>query len=146
MSKRFKLLFFESRRGHTRCSRDWSSDVCSSDLFCGKDPRCKAVLGMDPWMRPVSAEVISGGVRQPAFFMFSEQWAQDVGNRNKNNLLLDQFLPNNSDSRGVIEILGTAHLDFSDLPLLSPIAPLLGLKGPLNGERVIEIVDAYLVD
>ena len=22
-----------SRRRHTRCSRDWSSDVCSSDLF-----------------------------------------------------------------------------------------------------------------
>src|SRR2546429_2460318 len=24
-------LFFSSRRRHTRCSRDWSSDVCSSD-------------------------------------------------------------------------------------------------------------------
>src|ERR1041385_9389820 len=23
---------FSSRRRHTRCSRDWSSDVCSSDL------------------------------------------------------------------------------------------------------------------
>src|SRR5256884_4299979 len=26
------FLFFSSRRRHTRCSRDWSSDVCSSDL------------------------------------------------------------------------------------------------------------------
>src|SRR2546422_3849366 len=26
------LFFFSSRRRHTRCSRDWSSDVCSSDL------------------------------------------------------------------------------------------------------------------
>src|SRR5690606_31955905 len=25
--------FFSSRRRHTRFSRDWSSDVCSSDLF-----------------------------------------------------------------------------------------------------------------
>src|SRR2546429_2597334 len=24
-------FFFSSRRRHTRCSRDWSSDVCSSD-------------------------------------------------------------------------------------------------------------------
>src|SRR2546429_9531368 len=24
---------FSSRRRHTRCSRDWSSDVCSSDLL-----------------------------------------------------------------------------------------------------------------
>src|SRR2546429_9231620 len=28
----FIFFFFSSRRRHTRCSRDWSSDVCSSDL------------------------------------------------------------------------------------------------------------------
>src|SRR5207245_3137499 len=27
-----RLFFFSSRRRHTRCYRDWSSDVCSSDL------------------------------------------------------------------------------------------------------------------
>src|SRR5256884_8655711 len=26
------IFFCSSRRRHTRCSRDWSSDVCSSDL------------------------------------------------------------------------------------------------------------------
>src|SRR5699024_12877675 len=26
------LIFFSSRRRHTRSKRDWSSDVCSSDL------------------------------------------------------------------------------------------------------------------
>src|SRR5690606_39735252 len=32
------LFFFSSRRRHTRFSRDWSSDVCSSDLvFTGFD-------------------------------------------------------------------------------------------------------------
>src|SRR5256884_4115098 len=29
---RLVVFFFSSRRRHTRCSRDWSSDVCSSDL------------------------------------------------------------------------------------------------------------------
>src|SRR5690554_7572331 len=28
----FGFFFFSSRRRHTRCGRDWSSDVCSSDL------------------------------------------------------------------------------------------------------------------
>src|SRR6266852_6632265 len=28
----FEFFFFSSRRRHTRCYRDWSSDVCSSDL------------------------------------------------------------------------------------------------------------------
>src|SRR5690606_33302373 len=41
------LFFFSSRRRHTRFSRDWSSDVCSSDLrkdhkpnegHCGRTP------------------------------------------------------------------------------------------------------------
>src|SRR5699024_11815356 len=29
------LFFFSSRRRHTRSKRDWSSDVCSSDLVIG---------------------------------------------------------------------------------------------------------------
>src|SRR5579883_2955410 len=35
---RFFFFFFSSRRRHTRFSRDWSSDVCSSDLI-GVPPR-----------------------------------------------------------------------------------------------------------
>src|SRR5687768_1759856 len=30
---KYVVFFFSSRRRHTRCSRDWSSDVCSSDLW-----------------------------------------------------------------------------------------------------------------
>src|SRR5690554_7167229 len=33
----FFFFFFSSRRRHTRCGRDWSSNVCSSDLSA---PRC----------------------------------------------------------------------------------------------------------
>src|SRR5690606_40392793 len=32
LSWSFLYFFFSSRRRHTRFSRDWSSDVCSSDL------------------------------------------------------------------------------------------------------------------
>src|SRR2546422_7080681 len=35
------FFFFSSRRRHTRCSRDWSSDVCSSDLV----PLARAPVG-----------------------------------------------------------------------------------------------------
>src|SRR2546422_3937862 len=37
------FFFFSSRRRHTRCSRDWSSDVCSSDLM----PKVKIKRGPD---------------------------------------------------------------------------------------------------
>src|SRR3989304_3887237 len=36
MLRVFCFFFFSSRRRHTRCSRDWSSDVCSSDLSFGR--------------------------------------------------------------------------------------------------------------
>src|ERR1039458_3011628 len=40
----FALSFFSSRRRHTRCLSDWSSDVCSSDLSQGPNvadsPNC----------------------------------------------------------------------------------------------------------
>src|SRR5207245_6678359 len=42
-------FFFSSRRRHTRCYRDWSSDVCSSDLL----PRCLRRLGRN--LRPSAA-------------------------------------------------------------------------------------------
>src|SRR5207249_8584486 len=36
-------FFFSSRRRHTRSTRDWSSDVCSSDLIWVEKMRAAAV-------------------------------------------------------------------------------------------------------
>jgi len=111
--------------------------------FCGTDARCKALLGMDPFMTPVSEQVLDSGVSQPAFFMFSQNWVDKVDS--KNNRLFKGFYENLDPSTHVIGIQGTKHYDFSDLPMLSPIAPQLGLKGPINGKRATEIVNAYLI-
>src|SRR5699024_11782957 len=41
-------FFFSSRRRHTRSKRDWSSDVCSSDLqTCRRDLRRAGKLSGD---------------------------------------------------------------------------------------------------
>src|SRR5207302_7236816 len=47
------VFFFSSRRRHTRFSRDWSSDVCSSDLMI----HCQAAA-----------------TRETTPFGFSRQW------------------------------------------------------------------------
>src|SRR6266699_5715213 len=41
----FLFFFFSSRRWHTRCGRDWSSDVCSSDLPDGEHHRADDAPG-----------------------------------------------------------------------------------------------------
>src|SRR5215813_9017869 len=50
MVLRLIFFFFSSRRRHTRCGRDWSSDVCSSDLadLVRSDPPDGSVLAHAP--------------------------------------------------------------------------------------------------
>src|SRR5690606_39467376 len=50
-------FFFSSRRRHTRFSRDWSSDVCSSDL----KPR-DVVSGDFPWYVQIKDEIFIAAV------------------------------------------------------------------------------------
>src|SRR5439155_11559727 len=44
------LFFFSSRRRHTRWPRDWSSDVCSSDLISVLLGPCK--IAFNPYFLP----------------------------------------------------------------------------------------------
>src|SRR2546429_553182 len=40
----FVFFFFSSRRRHTRCSRDWSSDVCSNSVLVDLKSVVKAAV------------------------------------------------------------------------------------------------------
>src|SRR5690625_7348886 len=41
------MFFFSSRRRHTRWPRDWSSDVCSSDLVLAVAQDQQVLVGVD---------------------------------------------------------------------------------------------------
>src|SRR2546429_5822807 len=55
------FFFFSSRRRHTRCSRDWSSDVCSSDLFPWIRLPTPSTAGRIPDTSPPSASPSCAG-------------------------------------------------------------------------------------
>jgi len=110
--------------------------------FTAADPRCRAVLAEDPFLRGVSPAVLDGGFAQPSLFLFSEQYTDDTTSRN--NELFTRFRPHARGSRGTFFIRGTGHYDFSDLPRLSPLAHLIGLKGPIRAARMTAILDDYL--
>lgn len=109
--------------------------------YCGRYADCKAAFLMDPFLRPVSREVLETGLQQPSFTFFSQAWADDTASRN--NELFATFAPGLAAPSPVVTILGTRHYDFSDLPALSPLAPYMGLKGPINGERVQRLINDY---
>src|SRR6266550_2402768 len=54
------FFFFSSRRRHTRCSRDWSSDVCSSDLPVASDGPV-SVSGDGDYETPAGAAPAAAG-------------------------------------------------------------------------------------
>src|SRR6266496_2488066 len=51
------FFFFSSRRRHTRSLRDWSSDVCSSDLAELRD--WAAALDLPPFQRAVAVHILA---------------------------------------------------------------------------------------
>src|SRR5271166_638217 len=75
----FSCFFFSSRRRHTRWPRDWSSDVCSSDLYYidnrkhqkpmrwkGQHVRDEARLRDRLWSATVGQPLPEEPIRQPA--------------------------------------------------------------------------------
>ena len=109
-------------------------------LACSRDPRCKAGLGMDAWVVPVPDAVIAGGLGQPFLFMRSEVWATD-----RNNARLDRLYSGLKLGGYRMTIRGTRHYDFVMLGMLTPLAPALGLKGPIEGYRGMQVITDYLV-
>ena len=108
--------------------------------FCSTDARCTAGLTLDAFMRPVGLKALDQGTQQPFFYMFSELWPFE-----RNTELFDRYYGHVDPTNRVVTILGADHYDFSDLPALSPLAPQLGLKGPINGARVQQIIDTYVL-
>jgi hypothetical protein len=107
---------------------------------CWLDSRCKVGLALDAWLEPVSDEALDEGLDQPFLFLWSEGWGSEV-----NQERFQRISTNLSGDAYSLEIMGTRHYDFSDIPLLSPLSPWFGLKGPIDGERVLGIINDYVV-
>lgn len=111
--------------------------------FCARDPRCDAVFGMDPYMRPVSAAVLEGGTEKPVLALFSQVWWDDWENKERG---FETFYAHLRGEKTLGHIQGTNHFDFSDLPAFSPLAATIGLKGPIPGKQMLAILRAYSLD
>src|SRR5690606_40132131 len=77
------FFFFSSRRRHTRFSRDWSSDVCSSDLTgrARVARHTSAEHERAPWRPLLLCGVAIAFASSAANFLgaYLASWAHDVG-------------------------------------------------------------------
>src|SRR5438128_12308608 len=77
-------FFFSSRRRHTRCYRDWSSDVCSSDLLRRDRPQVPGdTLGGVAWhLWPITAQgSLTRLLGQPAIRAARRTWERSEERR-----------------------------------------------------------------
>src|SRR5699024_11775082 len=59
-------FFFSSRRRHTRSKRDWSSDVCSSDLLSGLPPAERDLVDLLALAGPTAVAALPADVGDTA--------------------------------------------------------------------------------
>jgi hypothetical protein len=76
--------------------------------------------------------------------MHSAAWA-DLDEPGRNFLRVGELVGASSGEVTEFRIKGTEHHDFSSLPMLTPIASGIGLKGPISGERVLSLINDYTV-
>jgi Platelet-activating factor acetylhydrolase, isoform II len=107
---------------------------------CLQDERCDAVLGLDPWVEPIPDRVVSITPSKPALYMRSDEWRG-----NENDAILRGLAERSTATTYWVGVDGAHHNDFVLTPLLSPLSGQFGLTGSIPAERVIPIIDRYLV-
>ncbi|QBD74761.1 carboxylic ester hydrolase [Ktedonosporobacter rubrisoli] len=117
---------------------------------CLQDARLGACLIIDVEM---TDDVLKKGLHQPCMLMTRPAdtmrlerqkaggWTeQDIARTQLTMRAVYNHLPGDGY---FVQIPGAFHIDFTDLDLFSPLAPLIGLGGPLGSQRAHEIVNAY---
>jgi predicted dienelactone hydrolase len=112
--------------------------------FCGSDARCQAAVGLDPWLVPVSEMIAAAGLDQPFLLLRADRWDFEDGGPNFE--IGDALLSSAGAEAYIATVEGAAHFDFTDIPLLSPLTPQLGLSSELDGAATVDMINKMTLD
>lgn len=108
--------------------------------FCLQDERCDAGIGLDAWVLPVSDNLLVDGLNRPFMFISTPEWLGD-----NNRAAGKTIVANANDDAYELTLADTGHYDFTDLVLLSPLTPQLGLSGTINSQKSLTIQNEYVL-
>lgn len=119
---------------------------------CAQDRRLQACLIMDVY---IPADAVKTGLQQPSMFITRDADTmrlerQRFGGWTEHDIALTlntiRTVYENLPGDGYyLQIPHMFHLNFTDFPYWSPITSLIGLTGPINGQRGFDIINAYSV-
>jgi predicted dienelactone hydrolase len=102
----------------------------AASRLCLQESRCDALLTLDS---PQYEPVLSQPLQQPALF-FAAQESEYVREEVYQQVNAPAYL---------LTIQGSAHYDFTDLTLVSPLNAALGFSGGINGDQMVRILNQY---
>ena len=117
---------------------------------CLLEPRLKACIMMDA---PMPTDVVQVGLSRPSMWMTRDAdsmrlerkrsggWPENEINAHLKSMRA-AFEGNQSVSY-FLQLPGTFHSNFTDVPLWSPLVTWLGITGPMDGGRAHDIINAY---
>jgi Platelet-activating factor acetylhydrolase, isoform II len=117
---------------------------------CRVETRLRACLVMDA---PMPTDVVEEGLRQPTMFITRDAETMRLERRKAGGWSEAEIHAHQTTMRAVFESLPgdgyfvqvprMFHLNLTDIPLLTPLAPRLGLSGPIGAQQAHSIINAY---
>lgn len=117
---------------------------------CRSDPRLRACLMMDA---PASIGLAKAGLAQPGMWITRDAASMRLERQRAGGWPEAEIEAHQASMRAAYEagsgvgyfvrVPGTFHSNFTDLPNWTPLAPLLGIAGPISAQRAHRIVNSY---
>ena len=117
---------------------------------CRLDQRLRACLVMDAAM---PTDVVEAGLQQPSMWITRDADGMRLERQRAGGWPEVEIEAHQTSMRAVYEglsgagyfvrIPGTFHFNFTDIPIWTPLAPQLGLAGPIDAQRAYDMINAY---
>ena len=99
----------------------------------------KACVVLDGWISPIPDKVISEGIHVPFLFMGRPNW--DDSDYPGNYERLAELMASSSNEKYDLRIKHTLHLDYTDIPLMSPLVKHVMDVGDLSPTTTIPLIN-----
>jgi len=117
---------------------------------CLREPRIRACLMMDA---PMASDVVGAGLAKPSMWITRDAASMRLERERAGGWSEADIEAHQTSMRAVfasvpragyfVQVPGTFHSNFMDVPNWTPLASWLNLAGPIDGQRAHDIINAY---
>ena len=94
---------------------------------------------LDSWVSPVPKQIIDGGIHVPFLFMGRPSW--ENSDYPGNYSILDSLIAHSSEPKYQLVIRQTEHLDYTDIPIYSPLIKYFMDVGDLSPSESLPVIN-----